>query len=575
MKKLLILFILISINAFGWEVKDGGDYKLCDELAIYDIDSSFVSNPITYFDYDTYSNVSQSNIFAFRNESLTIVKNMIRNTVSYWNEAGSEHLLVGDSSAGSFYIVLRNLHSSYDFDMKFEGYRDDNCVDAGTLTVNASRFQNTGNNKRFFTKLTREFGHMLGLDHTNEYDCVTSSKQSQACTNTGSYKNAVYMSMNTNSNISHLTDDDKYGVRALYGKDDRQIRYVVEEDGSFWAEKFYGNGTTYNTFAQPQIISVPNTTDEFMIVWVKSSTRKINIEFAKMVRVNNMPILQKYLGPYEIQGSPTIGGDYEVLTAPSVAVNNNGTALIVFQRVMENEIIDLQENLYFINVNLTSHSFSSYPILITTSGFVESNNSPLVLWSQKIQKWIVFWAEKSTNELYNWRVKYLISNNTSPYHETHWNFSNIKTLTYQSTDIFAYWNPMTGSCDIKDSQNNEICALYFNRVKPNSIEVSFSAITFKTTLNSYAIDILNMSDDINWSLTNIGHLSAVSEGNNKIVLTYVSNSYPLRCEFSYTYQNSFQTNPIVNCNPLQTANSIIGYSITRKDDYNVCSYIPE
>ncbi len=590
MKKLLILFILISINAFGWEVKDSGSYKLCNELAEYYIDSSFTSNPITYFDYDSYTNISQNNTFAFRNESLTIVKNIIKNTASYWNEAGSEHLLVGDSSAGDFDIVLRNLHSSYDFDMKFDGYRGDNCAHSGTLTVNASRFQNTGNNKRFFTKLTHEFGHMLGLAHTNEYDCVTSNKQSQACTNTDSYKNAVYMSLNINSNISHLTDDDKYGVRDLYGKDDRQIKYLIEEylpQGGYihspwygWIEQFYGSGTTYNTFAQPQLISVPNTTNELMLTWIKSSTRKLNVEFTNLVPFNDAtntpPKMQKYLGPYEISG------DYEILSSPSIAVNNNGEALIVFQRVKENQIVDLQESLYFVKVNLNNHTFTT-PVKITNSELVKSNSVPLILWSQKIQRWIVFWTERNIDEQYNWRINYLISNNSSPTNSTDWNSSNIKTVTYQSNYISAYWNPMSGTCDIKNTQNNEVCALYFNKIKPNSLDSSLSTITFDLTSNNYNINILT-HDNLTYNnsyIYNYGHISTTFDENNKIILTFMSQSYhhPIRkCVLNYSNPN-FITNPFIseciNVDSVDTdtsvpdAHSITGHSVVRKQNASI------
>ncbi len=581
MKKLLILFILISINAFGWEVKDGGDYKLCGEQAVYNIDSSFTSNPITY--YDGFNYVSENNSFAFRNESLEIIQNMIENTATYWNEAGSEHLLLGVSYNTSFDIVLRNV-ISVDWSITFSAVSYDSCIDMGRFIVNASKFQDIAKNKRFFTKLTHEFGHMLGLAHTNEYDCVTSNKQSQACTNTESYKNAVYMSMNTNSNISHLTDDDKYGVRDLYGKDDRQIRYFIEEysnaNGEWggWFEEFYGSGTTYNTFAQPQLISVPNTTSELMLAWVKSSTRKLNVEFTNLVPFNDgtntPPKMQKYLGPYEISG------DYELLSSPSIAVNNNGEALIVFQRVKENQIVDLQESLYFVKVNLNNHTFTS-PVKITNSELVKSNSVPLVLWSQKIQRWVVFWTERNLIEDDNWRIKYLISNNASPTNSTDWNSSNIKTVTYQSNDISAYWNSMGGTCDIKNTQNNEVCALYFNKIKPNSLDSALSTITFDLTSNNYNINILAHNDLTynNNKLYNYGHISTTFDESNKIILTFMSQSSyaPVKkCILNYSYPN-FTTIPVISqCIDVDSnevtgpfAIAVTGHSVARKQNASI------
>ncbi len=183
-----------------------------------------------------------------------------------------------------------------------------------------------------------------------------------------------------------------------------------------------GSGTAFETFAKPQIIPLPGSHYyDYMFVWVKSGDRKIYYSFAKHISGDTSFI--------SVSTPVLLSGSYEILTSPSIAINDNGTeVLFVFQQISENTTIENQEYLYFSKLNLTTNTFTT-PTQITTEG-IHTNSVPTVIWNEKTGRWIIFWVNRDrTNWMSNWTVKYLVSNNASPSLSSHWNHDKINDFT--------------------------------------------------------------------------------------------------------------------------------------------------
>ncbi len=587
MKKLIILFLLVSLNAFGWEwvdpdgdipYGDVGDGKLCGEEGSYFISSSFWSDTIT--NIGVYPTVSVTNNFAFKIEGETSIKNAIKNSINYWNEAGSEHhFYASDTYDDDTYISLVYCDTctwagltTYDWNPSGSCSEDEE----ENIKIRVNSFGSGNYSTKFNEVMTHEAGHVLGIAHTKEPYIDNDDTDGN-----GTGVDSKYIMMNDIYYKTHITEDDKFGLRALYGKDDRPIKYAIGNTIS--GSNFYlnttqtlGSGTAFETFAKPQVIAMStNSYYDYMFVWVKSSDRKIYYSFAK--QTSGSTSFSEVTTPIMINGS------YEALTSPSVAVKDDGTgALVVFQQIKENDPIENQEYIYASYFDWQNGSGSFNAIKVTTTG-IHTNSMPSVVWNEKTKTFIIFSVNRNIDDyMDNWKVKYLVSNHEWPIYSNDWNFSKVKNLLVGTGNVYTSWNEMSVSCNKKIliGSTTDECYLFFNKIYSNSLEQHLvNKYKFQTDVsndNPFNLTVVATSD-LDDTISNLGHISSFRDG-SYIFVSVLNGTYepkPKLYMLDNLSNNNFNTiTPLtVTNNTTASTISLTGHAVAKTKHTNTKPYI--
>jgi hypothetical protein len=469
------MLFLISVNLFSWTAIFSDD-GLCDEYANFTVDTSTFSSSYVQ---KWWNHLPVMGFFNVNNFNLDPddVKFAAQIAANWWNEAGSEHHLYY-AGEGSAYVDIFLMYDSDTFRMETfplwtEEIGSGICIsNVGSFIRVNEKYWNTSLNIvndsisgiDFITTLTHEFGHLLGLDHFNN----------------------TYNVMNDSAGgLREVQEDDKYGVRAIYGKDDQIIKTTRGTSDAYLntlslASKYsYEWYSQYETFAKPNIVYQPDSSKgyDYIVTWVESNSKSVKYAFAK----DSGDDLVTYMGPYTITGSQT-------LTSPSIAINSEGdTAVIVYKYEGENVSTSINGRIQYVEINTSTAGILNTNYLSFNGVTEYSKSAPFVMWLQNYDTYtqygnfIIFWSERNTNlynEETNWQLKYSKSNgNDTIFGESF--VLKLKDTLNNETSLHSFWMPISGSCDFKENalNNKRSCLLYFNEIFPNILDMDYQRLS--------------------------------------------------------------------------------------------------
>ncbi len=334
----------------------------------------------------------------------------------------------------------------------------------------------------------------------------------------------------------HLTEDDKYGVRAIYGEDDVSMRTNtgtwsgdLSSAVNISSYHLYESGSTYTTFVKPNIVFQPISTYgyDYIITWVRSSNNKVYYAFAK----DDGNDLITYGSAHELNSIS--------LSTPSIAINGDGSkAVIVWKEEVANYTDANADRVYYTEINTSNGSNSGVNLLsgTTANSYLDkiySKSTPTVMWQQigttnTNGRFIILWTERPSSSLWltgdgsndsysmkNWRLKYLISDNNSA--------SFTPTNQKYLSTLRSSWNPVSGHCQLE----NNGCVLFLNEfynIDTNIDNSKITSVLFKiNSSNYYLLDYL--SSNRYYNHRNYGHLSILPKtGSYKSLLTTIPKS---------------------------------------------------
>jgi hypothetical protein len=546
------MLILLSLNLYSY-------VRTCNENGIEDKHVSFKVNYNSFYDINITSNP---------NYWKDIIVELTKSAMNYWNEAGSEHSLeYGGYGTSNPYIRYENNGPS---SLSATAYWvcdpvfDDSDVDDLYIIVNKGRWTaDHFYSYELLNTLTHEFGHILSLDHTQDayYQDI-------------SIYESILMKPNGFIKSRHLTEDDKYGVRAIYGKDDQNIeisRSDINDIGipidtyqiGYLLPLYYTTGNVdYQTYSKPQLTYQTNSYYgyDYIMTWIKSNTREVNYRFVSDCGTDKKDLCA-------VSGS--LGNrhyieDSETLTAPSIATNTLGSkAVIAWRQETSNLAQKYADDIMTASINVYSGTAS-----VTSNGKVFSNNScnnddyscfkaktmsaPIVVWLPEWSRFLLFYTVMD-NDDDNWKIAYVYSTDSNG---TDWVTSDIKYL-----DLKSNWNPMGVQCNLKDSWGSSSgCLLVFNEIQttPNTTKADHVAkISYKVLepLNANPYNGLVVKD-INKYLNVIGWYDRMNYGHI---------SLSLRSEYDGDYSNIAVVNIVTKSEDVWLENLII---TLKKDSLN-------
>ncbi len=533
MNKLILLFLLsVSSNllSYEWQINAGG---MCDEYANFQVNTdSFTCN-------NTEHNFGLCNKYTDNFWSDEIVR-IAKSAANYWNEAGSEHHLNYDGEGDDNPEVYFGDTNREDYPMQTFHVTGPSCLITSlvSIAVDKSNYSGnaitpmTGNSYGFEMTLAHEFGHLLGLADIT-------------------YRTDIYYRLMTSANhglSSNLMEDDKHGVRSLYGKDDVSMISVSSSTNSpsisdcSNAKYFTTSDTDYQTYTKPALTYQPVTTKgyDYIMTWVKSNTKEVNYQFVKDCTNN--------------QGICTVSGNLglrhpitnsNTMTTPSVALKSDGSqAMFVWKQEQANQPLDNTNDIYYAILNNTNAHTDTLVIKKvhnntgkdTTSFKAKTVSAPVVVWVDKWNRYVIFYPRfdiylhsgASYLESYQWAIQYIVADENGNFSDTNNNLTENYLLTGEGDKIFAAWNPMTIDCDQKTEYGTEACLMvfnefYFKQYDPDTQPILTSAkpvslTTFKVLIPStppnYKFTVETFDSTSYLSMNNrygYGHYSVVSK----------------------------------------------------------------
>ncbi len=512
MSKFLILTLLfISINLFSYTTNHYG-YGMCGEYANFQVSKS---------DFPSYWE--------------PMIVEISKNAANWWNEAGSEHHLYYDGIGTSNPEIEYNDWCDSTALACTSWWVNVGCFSTSviTITVNSddSQWLTSDWEKSFKMQqvLTHEMGHLLGLGHTDDSDDYEA-----IIMNTYSYPN---------KNYAHLTEDDKYGVRAIYGKDDQTLRVGSSSIYTYYPNNsptIYASGNSdYQTYSKPQLVYQPNTARgyDYIAVWNKANTREINYRFVNDCGTNNNSICglsgdtRHYIE------------DSETLTTPSIAVSDDGYySVIAWKQETANKKQNEADDIWYSRIPTYIHSCqvdvncgSSYEShkLFDNSGLANSDYSsfkaktvsqPKVVWVNNWNRFVIFYTKLDEYSL-AWRIAYIVST------DQYGNFSTNPTVHYleELIDIStpygnlwylhplkSNWNPMAINCNQTYDTTKKACLLVFNEINTdtntsyadNVAKTTYKILEPSTVIGSFSVQDITKTGD--WDRKGYGHYSIAS-----------------------------------------------------------------
>lgn len=525
MNKIIITVLMfLTINIFGYQWVSLNNWPdiggLCDE--------------------HTHITISNSSFSAYWEPRIIEI---VKSAMNYWNEAGSEHMLYYGSGDDETNISYSNNYSNTSLTDATAYYYaelpDGDCLspDNGYITINKKKFfDNQGDlitpnpdypqatkasSHEMVMLITHELGHILGLGHTQD---------------SGDGSNDYYSILMDPYDAfdKHLTEDDKYGVRSLYGKDDRNIVSGRTSNNSStinpYSVRYYTTGNSdFQTYSKPQLTYQPvkNTTSkayDYIMTWVKSDTRKINYRFVSecssgtdicaatdMTSGNGMTLGEVH----QILNS-------ETLTAPSLAMKTDGSqAMIVWRQETENQPSDLADDIYYAKINGSEHSGGIWGIQVydnndkTPSYYkAKTMSAPTVIWVPSWSRFVIFYTEMKQLFPNYWKIAYIVANSDGTFPAE----PVVNYIQYGSEYLKSNWNPMAINCNQQTRTGSEACLLVYDKISTDNhyetstayhvAELDFKVLIPKTTEYKFDIYPINTSDL--GTRKNYGHLSLAS-----------------------------------------------------------------
>jgi len=506
MNKIIItILLLLTSNIFAYVTKYDGSDGMCDEYADFQIE---VSSFPTYWQ--------------------SMIEEIAKNAANWWNEAGSEHHLyyagVGESNPEIEYGEAANDGDKCDSDSVACCTTVTNlyCIVTSWSWITIDNdYWNTNDFKNSYqlqNTITHEFGHLLGLDHTQDEDDYP----------------AILMDPGY-FQYRHLTEDDKKGARAIYGEDDQNIR-VGSATTDFIPNNsptvFASGNSDYRTFAKPQLVFQPNRTlgYDYIMAWVKSNTNEINYQFVNDSGSNYNSLTA---------ASGTLGKRHYInnkltLTTPSIAISSNGNnAVMVWKQELENQEQRNANDIWFAKIPTFAHDFQidecgsnsdclAYPSRKLYDNSTLGNSSysnfkaktisqPKVVWVSNWSKFVIFYTALGGDNL---KIAYIVSSDSQG------NFPINPTPQY--LNLYSNWNPFEINCEqvyYIQSSRKMACLLVFNEINKDA-NTSFADNVAKTTykiLEPTSTEGTFLVKDItktgNWDRKGYGHYSIMSVTN--------------------------------------------------------------
>lgn len=509
-KIIYCLLFLLSLNLYSYRFNHGGD-GMCDEYANYQIDKS-----------------------SFPAYWQPMIVEIVKNAVNWWNEAGSEHHLYYDGIGGSN-PEIDYADFCYDDAVACAATVSNGiCIVTSwsTITVDSDYWMDDDFKGSFKlqTILAHEFGHLLGLDHTRNGLSIYSSY-------TEDYRTILMRSPSYNYG-AHLTEDDKKGVRDIYGKDDQNLRSSSSSKTTYYPNNgkvyFTTGNTDYQSYSKPELVFQPDRSlgYDYIMVWNKSNTREINYKFVRDCGSNNNELcsISKYDRHYIDQNADGTYGGSQSLTSPSIVISDNGeNALIVWRQEYADKVQNKADDIYYAKIPTNpdpddSQRIKSHIVYdnVSCPGITgncsdtdydhykaKTTTKPNVVWIEKWQRFVIFYAKLATNYHDSWRITYIVSDDATGTFAT-------DPTEYSLSTLRTNWNPMAIECNQTYNTNKKACLLVFNEINLNeyqSVAENIAKTTFKILEPSLTIgvfDIKEINKSGNWDRWGYGHYSLAS-----------------------------------------------------------------
>jgi hypothetical protein len=463
--------------------------------------------------------------------------NLVDNAANLWNEAGSKHSLDYGGYGADDPSKLMIKYSDYCMDSRAAActtmvynYNDD-CylgnkarIDVydnhpdNTNTLNDDPQDNWVSDRlaiKLENVISHEFGHLLGLDHEGfNY-----------------YSQYLLMGIIGYSDERHLTVDEKYGVRAIYGIDNENLKVSSSGGNTYLPNTGVVTATTssdYQTYSKPMLAFQENLSKgyDYIMLWNKSSSRMVNYKFVNDCGSSNEKICSSSGAiRHYILGSQT-------LTAPSIAISNDGENSLVVWKQEEQQSQNYprqavyEDDIWYAKIPTETHSYNvqGYKIHDNSThnpyeycGFIAKTNSkPKVVWINKWEHFVVFYQKVSCGN----NMRYIISD------DEFGNFSSDSKNGY--IDIgntrTTNWNPIDINCKQKSIDNEEVCLLVYNdspdkwncnhnTTSENATKTRFRVLVPKQIEDYDKFDVITpiIPDSSNFDIIGLSHYSLATK----------------------------------------------------------------
>lgn len=441
-----------------------------------------------------------------------IIVEASKNAANYWNEAGSEHSLYYDGRGcdnpeieyDDFWVLTSDMAYTYNWFWVLS-----NCAPTSfaTIEVNRKAFSKDKNqrSRQMQDTITHEFGHLLGIAHSNGSNLFVDHTLEDR------YK-SILMRNDGYKTHRHLTEDDKFAARDLYGRDDQVLKTnlsmykktIVDVKG-----QTYWNSKNYKSYSKPQIAYQPNSKKRYtyIMTWVKSSTHQINYKFMDDYSKDMYDLGKAKDGTDENNlGVRHWINDSYTLSTPSIAVSDDGeNAVIAWKQERANKEPYLADDIYYAIIPTSSHPSSDRDnptgsIIFDNSGLslgsfmAKTMTPPKVVWIEKWKRFVIFYTELNDSALWDWRIRYIVSDDEKGSFSAS---SNDRVLG--KTSLFSNWNPLDVNCHQKKWDGKileDACLLVFNPIKhsknlvaPDSLaKMSFKVLEIENLASTNYID---------------------------------------------------------------------------------------